>query len=298
MIVFRVKVEKCRSSSGESAITFIHPTQGAGLQNSGWMSPPARESSSKKTKAGMDGLPELSWAEVRKHNSKTDAWIVVDGYVYDCSKFLASHPGGASSIYINGGLDVTDDFYAIHSKKAVKMLDEYLIGKVTGPPATVASEEKSLFLLQSHSWVPFYVKTKMNMGTSSVLLHFTPNKPETEAKQEEFGLELRKTTQRRLGLPVGHHILVRSSEDVIRPYTPIISAQESAEDFTLLVKVYPDGRMSKYLGEQSKCFVFESIQQDCLSRHVKSRRQDRRQRTIWGNMLRRSWIAAIGRPAA
>lgn len=33
--------------------------------------------------------------EVGKHNAPEDAWIIIDNYVYDISKFAKIHPGGA-----------------------------------------------------------------------------------------------------------------------------------------------------------------------------------------------------------
>lgn len=33
-------------------------------------------------------------AEVRAHKTETDAWISVDGLVYDITRFIETHPGG------------------------------------------------------------------------------------------------------------------------------------------------------------------------------------------------------------
>jgi len=77
-------------------------------------------------KAG--GGKQISMAEVEKHATEQDCWIVVKDMVYDVTKYLDSHPGGGDSILINGGMDSTEDFEAIHSQKAWGLLDEYYIG--------------------------------------------------------------------------------------------------------------------------------------------------------------------------
>lgn len=41
------------------------------------------------------GTNVVSEAEISKHKSKTDTWVVVDGVVYDISQFIDTHPGGA-----------------------------------------------------------------------------------------------------------------------------------------------------------------------------------------------------------
>lgn len=48
--------------------------------------------------------------------------------VYDGTAFLQDHPGGAESILLASGMDSSEDFNAIHSAKAKKMLDDYYIG--------------------------------------------------------------------------------------------------------------------------------------------------------------------------
>ena len=50
------------------------------------------------------------------------------GKVYNVDKYLKDHPGGSDSITINAGTDTTEEFEAIHSKKAWKQLDPWYIG--------------------------------------------------------------------------------------------------------------------------------------------------------------------------
>lgn len=68
--------------------------------------------------------------QVEKHDSRASVWFVHDNKVYDGTKFLKEHPGGAESILMVGGQDATEEFNAIHSSKAKSMLAEYMIGQV------------------------------------------------------------------------------------------------------------------------------------------------------------------------
>ena len=43
--------------------------------------------------------------------------------MYDATKYLDAHPGGKSSIVIASGGDASDDFEALHSSKAWKLLE-------------------------------------------------------------------------------------------------------------------------------------------------------------------------------
>lgn len=36
----------------------------------------------------------ISSTELAKHNKANDAWVLVDGKIFDVTKFLSDHPGG------------------------------------------------------------------------------------------------------------------------------------------------------------------------------------------------------------
>jgi len=40
---------------------------------------------------------KISVSEIQKHNNADDCWIVVNGKVYDFTKFAPNHPGGSQS---------------------------------------------------------------------------------------------------------------------------------------------------------------------------------------------------------
>ncbi len=68
--------------------------------------------------------------EVSKHNKENDAWLVINNNVYDVTKWIPRHPG-ALAILKGIGKDATNIFYKTgHSKKAIKYLDNLLIGKL------------------------------------------------------------------------------------------------------------------------------------------------------------------------
>ncbi|XP_065022116.1 cytochrome b5-like [Musa acuminata AAA Group] len=70
-------------------------------------------------------------AEVSAHNSANDCWLVIDGKVYDVTKFLDDHPGGDEVLVSSTGKDATDDFEDVgHSTAARAMLDEYYVGEI------------------------------------------------------------------------------------------------------------------------------------------------------------------------
>ncbi|KAI0773710.1 acyl-CoA dehydrogenase NM domain-like protein [Fomes fomentarius] len=74
--------------------------------------------------------------EVALHNKQGDLWIIVDAKVYDLSKFVNLHPGGAGVLLTKNiaGQDATEAFYGLH-RHEVLLRPQYArlqIGTVAG----------------------------------------------------------------------------------------------------------------------------------------------------------------------
>lgn len=78
----------------------------------------------------MDRMVSLK--EIQKHNKVDNAWIVIDGKVYNVSSYIASHPGG-DSILKNVGGDATEGFHNQPAHRVVKnhiasLLQKFYVG--------------------------------------------------------------------------------------------------------------------------------------------------------------------------
>jgi cytochrome b involved in lipid metabolism len=69
-------------------------------------------------------------AQVRANNTARSCWSAIDGFVYDLTRWINSHPGGSGAILFLCGKDGTNAFKAQHenqSRPAIR-LDGYKLG--------------------------------------------------------------------------------------------------------------------------------------------------------------------------
>jgi hypothetical protein len=72
----------------------------------------------------------FTMAQVRANNTAKSCWTAIDGYVYNLTSWISSHPGGAGAILFLCGTDGTNAFKAQHEQQArpAVRLDSYKLG--------------------------------------------------------------------------------------------------------------------------------------------------------------------------
>eukprot|EP00940_MAST-03C_sp_MAST-3C-sp2_P003418 g3418.t1 len=89
-------------------------------------------------------MRQYTLSDVSKHNKKNDCWIVIDGCVYDITKFLSRHPGGPAPIFFSDKGDCGDVFHNIHDANVLARIGhKFLIGKINGQERTKNDERKN-----------------------------------------------------------------------------------------------------------------------------------------------------------
>ncbi|KAG0489320.1 hypothetical protein HPP92_008131 [Vanilla planifolia] len=70
-------------------------------------------------------------SDVSKHSSREDCWLVINGKVYDVTRFMEDHPGGDEVLLAVTGKDASNDFEDVgHSSTAKAMMEEYYVGEI------------------------------------------------------------------------------------------------------------------------------------------------------------------------
>ncbi|NCX38178.1 MAG: cytochrome b5 domain-containing protein [Actinobacteria bacterium] len=77
----------------------------------------------------------LTLDAVRQNNSEKSCWTIIDGYVYDLTMWIKSHPGGEGAIKSLCGKDGSADYKSQHSnqRKPEQRLESYLLGPLSKP---------------------------------------------------------------------------------------------------------------------------------------------------------------------
>ncbi|ALC41660.1 Cyt-b5, partial [Drosophila busckii] len=94
-----------------------------------------------------DGVKTFTRAEVAKHNTNKDTWLLIHNNIYDVTAFLNEHPGGEEVLIEQAGKDATENFEDVgHSNDARDMMKKYKIGEL------VESERTSVAQKSEPTW--------------------------------------------------------------------------------------------------------------------------------------------------
>ncbi|EAQ93767.1 hypothetical protein CHGG_02002 [Chaetomium globosum CBS 148.51] len=76
---------------------------------------------------------EYTAEDVALHKGKLGNWMIIHGQVFDVSKYIDDHPGGADLLVEAAGTDATEDFdNAGHSEDALEIMRELCVGVLKG----------------------------------------------------------------------------------------------------------------------------------------------------------------------
>ena len=99
-------------------------------------------------KVGQDGLREVSWKEVAKHNTKESCWLTVDDIAYDLTDYVDKHPGGAELMLTFAGREASwafESYHAMSGEKAREKLQYYAVARVVDSEFQRYPKDKTLY---------------------------------------------------------------------------------------------------------------------------------------------------------
>jgi len=231
---YRVKVEiQEESSPGQTpACIFKHPVQPGSLVG-GWMVGSDEEPVPTRVAECTAELRRLiPMSEIRKHNTKEDCWVVIDGRVFDMTAYLKDHPGGVCPVLLKSGEDASKEYYAIHAQDSHEIREYYCIGTAVDDllpgvqvPASLGDAPRAL---NPRHWIDITLVERTELSHDSRKFRFA-------LPGAEKGVQL--------GLPVGQHVLLGAyigEQLMVRPYTPIgpVLANEDVGCVEFVIKVY------------------------------------------------------------
>ncbi|KAK2181952.1 hypothetical protein NP493_374g01029 [Ridgeia piscesae] len=73
-----------------------------------------RDENETSNETSCDLKPSYTWDEIKAHSTKNEQWIVINNCVYDVTRWLRKHPGGAKILSHFAGQDASDAWAAFH----------------------------------------------------------------------------------------------------------------------------------------------------------------------------------------
>ena len=105
----------------------------------------------------LRSLPAVSYDDIGKHNKASDAWVLVDGVVYDVTKFHKIHPGGSLVLLQHAGKDATEDFKMMHHDSVLKkpQYEKLRVARLAVEKLPPAEVKKMIAAKAKEKWLPF-----------------------------------------------------------------------------------------------------------------------------------------------
>ena len=93
---------------------------------------PMATKSAEPSKSSAPASTGYTMERVKANGTSSSCWTVINGYVYDLTKWIGSHPGGSGAITSLCGTDGTSEFLAMHrgQGKPEARLSGYALGKL------------------------------------------------------------------------------------------------------------------------------------------------------------------------
>ena len=84
---------------------------------------------------GGSAYINVTTTELERHSKRNDAWIAINGLVFNVTPYMDYHPGGWEELVRGAGIDATDLFNEVHRwVNYESMLTSCLIGKLVAEP--------------------------------------------------------------------------------------------------------------------------------------------------------------------
>ena len=122
------------TSKGKAEITVaVGDKEIAGEVLRGTKPTPTSTTSPTPTPTPSASTSGYTMAQVKANNSAKSCWAVIDGFVYNLTTWINSHPGGAGAIVSLCGTDATSTFKSQHANqgKPAAKLDSFRLGALS-----------------------------------------------------------------------------------------------------------------------------------------------------------------------
>eukprot|EP01063_Lacrimia_lanifica_P004252 TRINITY_DN12374_c0_g2_i1.p1 TRINITY_DN12374_c0_g2~~TRINITY_DN12374_c0_g2_i1.p1 ORF type:complete len:474 (+),score=182.84 TRINITY_DN12374_c0_g2_i1:48-1469(+) len=111
----------------------------------------------------LNGLKEVSWKEVAKHNTKESCWVIIDDVAYDMTTYVDRHPGGSELLLTFAGREATHAFNAYHALSeqiARARLSEFAVAKVIDSEHAKYPKKSVVYDAMKDRLTEYFEKTK------------------------------------------------------------------------------------------------------------------------------------------